>query len=88
MGDGRLMAWTIAWTDRRNAVLNHASISTPPSPVLQDPDRGILLPGSRRLRGPSDAAIWSTPTVDVERGRIYVTSGENTSLPATGTQLS
>jgi polyvinyl alcohol dehydrogenase (cytochrome) len=38
-----------------------------------------------RLRGPSGAAIWSTPTVDVERGRIYVTTGQNTSLPATGT---
>lgn len=38
-----------------------------------------------RLRGPSGAPIWSTPTVDARRGRIYVTTGENTSHPATVT---
>ena len=38
-----------------------------------------------RLRGPSGAPIWSTPSIDPERGRVYVTTGENTSLPATGT---
>jgi polyvinyl alcohol dehydrogenase (cytochrome) len=37
------------------------------------------------LRGPSGAPIWSTPTIDAERGRVYVTTGENTSLPATRT---
>ncbi|MFW6200243.1 MAG: PQQ-binding-like beta-propeller repeat protein, partial [Gemmatimonadota bacterium] len=38
-----------------------------------------------RLRGPSGAPIWATPTIDSERGRVYVATGENTSLPATGT---
>jgi polyvinyl alcohol dehydrogenase (cytochrome) len=38
-----------------------------------------------RLRGPSGAPIWSTPTIDAERGSVYVTTGENTSLPATMT---
>ncbi len=38
-----------------------------------------------RQRGPSGAPIWSTPTADLERGLVYVTTGENTSLPATGT---
>ena len=38
-----------------------------------------------RLRGPSGAPIWSTPTVDGERGLVYVTTGENTSHPATET---
>ena len=38
-----------------------------------------------RLRGPSGAPIWSTPTVDSKRGVIYATTGENTSHPATGT---
>ena len=38
-----------------------------------------------RLRGPSGAPIWSTPTIDAGRGRVYVTTGENTSLPATRT---
>jgi polyvinyl alcohol dehydrogenase (cytochrome) len=41
-----------------------------------------------RLRGPSGAPIWTTPTVDVERRRIYVTTGQNTSLPATPTSNS
>jgi len=38
-----------------------------------------------KLRGPSGAPIWSTPTIDQGRGLIYATSGQNTSLPATKT---
>lgn len=38
-----------------------------------------------RQRGPSGAPIWTTPTIDAERGQIYVTTGENTSHPTTGT---
>ena len=38
-----------------------------------------------KQRGPSGAPIWSTPTIDAERGQIYVTTGENTSHPTTGT---
>lgn len=38
-----------------------------------------------KLRGPSGAPIWTTPSVDEKRGLVYVTTGENTSLPATGT---
>ncbi len=38
-----------------------------------------------KLRGPSGAPIWSTPTIDEARGLAYVTTGENTSLPATDT---
>lgn len=38
-----------------------------------------------RLRGPSGAPIWSTPTVDASRNSLYVTTGENTSHPATNT---
>ena len=37
------------------------------------------------LRGPSGAPIWSTPTIDEERGLLYTTTGENTSHPATET---
>jgi polyvinyl alcohol dehydrogenase (cytochrome) len=33
--------------------------------------------------GPSGAAVWSTPTVDVKRGRIYVGTGNNYSEPTT-----
>lgn len=38
-----------------------------------------------KLRGPSGAPIWTTPTVDAKRQRVYVTTGENTSHPATVT---
>ena len=33
--------------------------------------------------GPSGAAIWSTPTVDVKRRLLYVTTGDNYSNPPT-----
>jgi len=35
--------------------------------------------------GPSGAGIWSTPTLDLKRNRIYVTTGDNYSDPATKT---
>jgi polyvinyl alcohol dehydrogenase (cytochrome) len=35
--------------------------------------------------GPSGAPIWSSPTVDLKRGLIYVTTGDNYSVPATST---
>ena len=35
--------------------------------------------------GPSGAGIWSAPTVDERRGVMYVTTGDNYSLPATAT---
>jgi polyvinyl alcohol dehydrogenase (cytochrome) len=35
--------------------------------------------------GPSGAGIWSSPTLDIEKGRLYVTTGNNFSLPATET---
>ncbi|MFK7914781.1 MAG: PQQ-binding-like beta-propeller repeat protein [Pseudomonadales bacterium] len=33
--------------------------------------------------GPSGVPVWSTPTVDVRNGRVYVGTGENTSSPPT-----
>lgn len=38
-----------------------------------------------RLRGPSGAPVWATPTVDARRGLVYIATGENTSHPATDT---
>ncbi|MFK7865624.1 MAG: PQQ-binding-like beta-propeller repeat protein [Pseudohongiellaceae bacterium] len=38
-----------------------------------------------KQKGPSGAPIWTTPTIDAKRGQIYVTTGENTSHPTTGT---
>jgi polyvinyl alcohol dehydrogenase (cytochrome) len=38
-----------------------------------------------KLRGPSGAPIWSTPSIDAKRNVIYASTGQNTSLPATHT---
>jgi polyvinyl alcohol dehydrogenase (cytochrome) len=46
---------------------------------------GEVSSAGARFRGPSGAPIWSTPTIDAARGTVYVTTGENTSLPATRT---
>lgn len=35
--------------------------------------------------GPSGAVIWNSPSIDVERKRLYVGTGENMSSPATDT---
>ena len=36
-----------------------------------------------KLWGPSGAPVWSAPTLDVPRGLLYVTTGDNYSPPAT-----
>ena len=36
-------------------------------------------------RGPSGAGVWSTPTIDLKRNLIYVSTGDNYSNPTTGT---
>ncbi|MDP3518064.1 MAG: PQQ-binding-like beta-propeller repeat protein [Pseudohongiella sp.] len=46
---------------------------------------GAVNSAGARLRGPSGAPIWSSPSLDVKRRLLYVTTGENTSLPATDT---
>jgi len=33
--------------------------------------------------GPSGVGVWSAPTLDAQRGLLYVTTGDNYSLPAT-----
>lgn len=38
-----------------------------------------------RLRGPSGAPVWASPSLDTQRRQLYITTGENTSLPATDT---
>ncbi len=37
------------------------------------------------IYGPSGVSVWSTPTVDARRNRIYIGTGENLSHPATDT---
>jgi len=38
-----------------------------------------------QLYGPSGAAVWSSPTIDVARGLVYVGTGENLTHPTTDT---
>jgi polyvinyl alcohol dehydrogenase (cytochrome) len=53
---------------------------------LVDPPKrtGTTVAGTPTF-GPSGAGIWSAPTVDAQRGLLYVTSGDNYSHPATVT---
>ncbi len=39
----------------------------------------------KTVLGPNGAAVWSAPTIDVERGVIYVSTGDNYTQPATST---
>ena len=50
---------------------------TPPAEKTYESSAGT------QMWGPSGAAVWTTPTIDARRGRIYVGTGENTSTPAT-----
>jgi polyvinyl alcohol dehydrogenase (cytochrome) len=38
-----------------------------------------------QLHGPSGAAVWSAPTIDVQRGALYVATGDNYSDPPSET---
>ncbi|MGH8179162.1 MAG: PQQ-binding-like beta-propeller repeat protein, partial [Steroidobacter sp.] len=46
---------------------------------------GKLSAAGVKLRGPSGAPIWSTPSIDAKRGLVYAGAGQATSLPATHT---
>jgi polyvinyl alcohol dehydrogenase (cytochrome) len=53
---------------------------------LVDPPKktGVNSAGAAQW-GPSGAGVWSAPTVDPKRGVLYITTGDNYSLPATAT---
>jgi len=53
--------------------------------IQQEPRPTRKNPQGVQLWGPSGAAIWSAPTIDTQRGMIYVTTGDNYSDPATRT---
>ena len=50
---------------------------TPPAEKTYESSAGT------QMWGPSGAAVWTTPTIDAKRDRVYVGTGENTSTPAT-----
>ena len=51
------------------------TIPDPPAPVRKN-KVGV------QLWGPSGASVWSSPALDPERNRVYVTTGDNYSDPA------
>jgi polyvinyl alcohol dehydrogenase (cytochrome) len=51
---------------------------------LVDPPRlQTTTPNGVAAFGPSGVAVWATPTVDARRQRLYVTTSDNYSVPAT-----
>ena len=63
-------------TDWR-ARLEDFHIPEQPQPTKKNP--------GTQLFGPSGAAVWSAPTVDVERNTLYVATGDSYSNPAADT---
>lgn len=53
--------------------------------VPDSPRPTTVAPSGVQRRGPSGAAIWSSPTIDAARGVLYVATGNNYSDPATST---
>jgi polyvinyl alcohol dehydrogenase (cytochrome) len=51
--------------------------------LVDTPRKTGVTPEGKPTFGPSGAPVWSTPTVDEKRGALYVTTGDNYSLPAT-----
>lgn len=53
---------------------------------MVDPPKEIGKNSAGRAQfGPSGAGVWSTPTLDLKRGVLYVTTGDNYSRPETKT---
>lgn len=51
--------------------------------IPEEPSARRLNAKGTRQHGPSGAAVWSTPTIDPQLGRLYVTTGDNYSDPPT-----
>ncbi|MDZ4375158.1 MAG: PQQ-binding-like beta-propeller repeat protein, partial [Phenylobacterium sp.] len=46
---------------------------------------GVKNAEGAEMHGPSGAPIWSSPAIDVKKGLVFASTGENTSPPATKT---
>lgn len=51
--------------------------------IQQEPKQRATKPNGSAQFGPSGAAIWSSPTVDVARGLVYVSTGNGYTGPVT-----
>jgi polyvinyl alcohol dehydrogenase (cytochrome) len=54
------------------------TIAEPPNPTHKNT-------AGKQMHGPSGAGVWSTPTIDEQRGVLYVATGDNYSDPPTTT---
>ncbi len=50
--------------------------------ITEEPRPVRTTPLGTRIFAPSGAPVWNSPTIDLERGALYVGSGENYSSPA------
>jgi len=53
--------------------------------ISEEPHPTTKNKNGTQLWGPAGAPIWSPPTIDVKKNILYVTTGENSSHPATTT---
>ena len=53
--------------------------------IPETPQKTRKLTNGVQLWGPSGAAVWSQPTIDVQAGVLYVTTGDSYSAPAAAT---
>ncbi len=53
--------------------------------IPQKPVKTKKLTSGVQLWGPSGAAVWSQPTIDLKAGALYVTTGDSYSAPAADT---
>lgn len=53
--------------------------------LVDEPRKTGVNDAGTDLLGPSGAGVWSAPTIDTKRNRIYVTTGDNYTHPATDT---
>jgi polyvinyl alcohol dehydrogenase (cytochrome) len=54
---------------------------TIPEPATQQ----TVGPSGKKHVGPNGASVWSSPTIDVAHNRLYVSTGDNYTQPATST---
>jgi polyvinyl alcohol dehydrogenase (cytochrome) len=53
--------------------------------IDQEPQPTQKNPAGTQMWGPAGAAVWSAPTIDVERNALYVGTGNSYSFPPVGT---
>jgi polyvinyl alcohol dehydrogenase (cytochrome) len=53
--------------------------------ISEEPHPTVKNAAGTQLHGPSGASVWSSPTIDVQRGALYVATGNSYSNPAADT---